>query len=430
MINRPLYLNKLVKTIDSDLVKILVGVRRSGKSTLLKMIKQYLLNRDVLEEQIIDINFELIENDYLKSKDEFIAYVRGNLVLNKKSYLFVDEVQELDHWARIINSLKVSENIDIYLTGSNTTLISGDLATFLAGRYIKFEIQPFTFSEFIQIFTNKDLTNEELFEKFIKVGGMPFLKHFDLEETPSYKYLNDVYNTVLIKDVLQYNNIRNVDIFNRILSFVFENIGHNFSANSIKKYFKNESRKISVDTILNYLEYCNQAFIIKKVPRYDTLGKKILKIDEKYYLTDHGFRQARGFSNTKDIERTLENIVYIELLSRGFDVKIGKVKDKEIDFMVDGPFAVDNLVSFESVRQKNIQSTVAGDCDILVFPNLDGGNIFYKTCMFLANGKSAGIILGAKVPIVLTSRADTAESKLNSIILSVVNADGLSDSSN
>jgi len=330
---RPKYLDKIAKFIDKPVIKVLTGMRRVGKSTILTIIKDELLS-DVPSKNKIYLNFESIEFLSISDANSLSNYLEPLLKnLDGKVYFFFDEIQLVNGWEKIINGLRVDRECDIYLTGSNTTLISGDLATFLAGRYVKFEIQPFTFSEFIQIFANKDLTNEELFEKFIKVGGMPFLKHFDLEETPSYKYLNDVYNTVLIKDVLQYNNIRNVDIFNRILSFVFENIGHNFSANSIKKYFKNESRKISVDTILNYLEYCNQAFIIKKVPRYDTLGKKILKIDEKYYLTDHGFRQARGFSNTKDIERTLENIVYIELLSRGFDVKIGKVKDKEIDFI-------------------------------------------------------------------------------------------------
>ena len=162
---------------------------------------------------------------------------------------------------------------------------------------------------------------------------MPGLKYFNLEEEVSQKYLNDIYNTVLVKDVLNYNNIRDVDIFNRILSFAMQNIGANFSASAIRNYLKSENRNISVDTVLNYLEYCNKAFVLKKVPRYDLGGKKLLKVDEKYYLTDHGFRQSVGFSNVKDIEKTLENIVYIELLSRGYSVKIGKVKDREIDFV-------------------------------------------------------------------------------------------------
>ncbi len=330
---RPKYIDKITKFIDKPVIKVLTGMRRVGKSTILTIIKDEILG-DVPNKNKIYLNFESIEFLNVTNANSLLNYLEPLLEnLKGKVYFFFDEIQLVNGWEKVINGLRVDRECDIYLTGSNTTLISGDLATFLAGRYVEFEIQPFSFGEFIQMFSYKDLTNEELFEKFIKVGGMPFLKHFNLEETPSYKYLNDVYNTVLVKDVLQYNNIRNVDIFNRILSFVFENIGHTFSANSIRNYFKSESRKVSVDTILNYLEYCNQAFIIKKVPRYDTLGKKILKIDEKYYLTDHGFRQARGFSNTKDIERALENIVYIELLSRGFDVKIGKVKDKEIDFI-------------------------------------------------------------------------------------------------
>ena len=236
-------------------------------------------------------------------------------------------------WEKVINSLSVDKDCDIYITGSNSTLISGDLATLLSGRYTTFEIYPFTFDEFTQAFKDTQLSKEALFNTYVQIGGMPFLRYFDLDEAPCFKYLSDVYNTVLVKDVLQYNNIRDVDIFNRILSYVLENIGHTFSANSIKNYFKNEKRTVSIDTVLNYLEYCKNAFIIKKVPRYDMAGKKILKVDEKYYVTDHVFRQAQGFSNTKDIERTLENIVFVELASRGYEVKIGKLKDKEIDFI-------------------------------------------------------------------------------------------------
>ena len=254
---------------------------------------------------------------------------------NKKGkiYFFFDEIQLVKDWERVINALRVSINSDIYITGSNSKLISGDLATLLAGRYVEFEIQPLTFDEFSEIYKSSNLSREELFQKFIKIGGMPGLKYFNLEEEVSQKYLNDIYNTVLVKDVLNYNNIRDVDIFNRILSFAMQNIGANFSASAIRNYLKSENRNISVDTVLNYLEYCNKAFVLKKVPRYDLGGKKLLKVDEKYYLTDHGFRQSVGFSNVKDIEKTLENIVYIELLSRGYSVKIGKVKDREIDFV-------------------------------------------------------------------------------------------------
>jgi len=333
-INRPRYIERIKQFIDKPIIKVFTGMRRVGKSTLLNIIKDEILSQ-VPNENKFYLNFESIEFLNIDNAKLLWNYLQP-LLKNRtgKIYLFFDEIQLVNGWEQLINGLRVDLDCDIYLTGSNSMVTSGELATLLAGRYIEFEIQAFTFSEFIEIFRSSNLSNEILFEKFVQLGGMPFLKHFNLEESPSFKYLSDVYNTVLVKDVLQYNNIRDVDVFERILNYAIENIGHIFSANSIKNYLKNEKRNISVDTILNYLEYCNKAFIIKKVPRYDILGKKILKVEEKYYLTDHGFRSARGFSNTKDIERTLENIVYTELISRGFEVKIGRIKDLEIDFIV------------------------------------------------------------------------------------------------
>ena len=307
-ITRPKYIEKIKQFIDKPIIKILTGMRRVGKSTLLLIIKDNIL-KDIPNENKIYINFESTNFFDINNANALLKYLQPLLEnINGKVYFFFDEIQLVSDWEQVINGLRVDRDCDIYLTGSNSTLISGDLATLLAGRYVEFEIQPFTFIEFKQVFENMNLSKEILFDKFVQLGGMPFLKYFDLDETPSFKYLNDVYNTVLVKDVLQYNNIRDVDLFNRIFSYVIENIGHTFSASSIKNY-------------------------LKKIPRYDTVGKKILKIDEKYYLTDHGFHQAIGFSNTKDIERTLENIVCIELISRGYEVKIGKVKDKEIDFI-------------------------------------------------------------------------------------------------
>ena len=332
-INRPRYIERIKQFIDKPIIKVFTGMRRVGKSTLLNIIKDEILSQ-VPNENKFYLNFESIEFLNIDNAKLLWNYLQP-LLKNRtgKIYLFFDEIQLVNGWEQLINGLRVDLDCDIYLTGSNSMVTSGELATLLAGRYIEFEIQAFTFSEFIEIFKSSNLSNEILFEKFVQLGGMPFLKHFNLEESPSFKYLSDVYNTVLVKDVLQYNNIRDVDVFERILNYAIENIGHIFSANSIKNYLKNENRNISVDTILNYLEYCNKAFIIKKVPRYDILGKKILKVEEKYYLTDHGFRSARGFSNTKDIERTLENIVYTELISRGYEVKIGRIKELEIDFI-------------------------------------------------------------------------------------------------
>lgn len=354
---RDRYIEKIKNFIDKPIVKILTGMRRVGKSTILNIIKNDVL-KDIPEENKIYMNFESFEYFEINNASALKKYLNKKLKDQKgKVYFFFDEIQLVEDWEKVINALRVSFDSDIYITGSNSKLISGDLATLLAGRYVEFEIQPLSFYEFSEIYRDSNLNEEDLFQKFIKIGGMPGLKYFKLEEEVSQKYLNDIYNTVLVKDVLNYNNIRDVDIFNRILSFAMQNIGATFSASAIKNYLKSENRKISVDTVLNYLEYCNRAFVLKKVPRFDLEGKKLLKVDEKYYLTDHGFRQSMGFSNVKDIEKTLENIVYIELLSRGYDVKIGKVKDREIDFVAKrgediSYFQISYLMENEKTRER------------------------------------------------------------------------------
>lgn len=325
---REKYISKIKPFINKPVLKILTGMRRVGKSSLLHIIKDEIL-KDVADENKIYINFEATNLLSINNVNSLLEYLKPLLEdVKGKVYFFFDEIQVIDGWEEVISNLKHNRDYDIFLTSSNKKLISS-----LSEKYVEFEIQPFTFSEFKKAFENMELSKENLFYKFIQLGGLPFLKYFDLDETPSFEYLNDIYNTVLVKDVLQYNNIRDVDLFNHIFSYVLTNIGQSFSASSIKTYLKNKNKNISVDTILNYLEYCNIAFLIKKVPRYDILSKKTLKVDEKYYLTDHGFRQATGFPITQDIERILENIVYIELLSRGYEVKVGKVKDKEINFI-------------------------------------------------------------------------------------------------
>ena len=327
---REKYISKIEPFINKPVLKILTGMRRVGKSSLLHTIKDEIL-KDVADENKIYINFEATNLLSINNVNSLLEYLKPLLEdVKGKVYFFFDEIQVIDGWEEVISDLKLNRDCDFYLTSSNAKLISN---TSLSEEYVEFEIQPFTFSEFKKTFENMELSKENLFYKFIQLGGLPFLKYFDLDETPSFEYLNDIYNTVLVKDVLQYNNIRDVDLFNHIFSYVLTNIGQSFSASSIKTYLKNKNKNISVDTILNYLEYCNIAFLIKKVPRHDILSKKTLKVDEKYYLTDQGFRQATGFPITQDIERILENIVYIELLSRGYEVKVGKVKDKEINFI-------------------------------------------------------------------------------------------------
>ena len=332
-VKRKEYIDKIKPFINKPVIKVITGMRRVGKSTFLKIISQKIL-KDIEESNKIYLNFETLELLKIKTDIELVEYLNPLLKDKKnKVYMFFDEIQLVKNWERVINALRVDENYDIYITGSNSSLMSSKISTLLSGRYIQIEIQPFNFREFLKLYSDKNLVYEELFKKYINIGGIPFLKYFDLDENSSSKYLQDLYNTVIVKDVIEYNKVRDVDMFNRILTYVFENIGQTFSSRSIQKFLKNENRNISVDTILNYLEYAKSAYIIKKVPRYDVVGKKILSVDEKYFITDHGLRYAKGFSNEKNIERILENIVYIELLSRGYKVNIGRVNDKEIDFI-------------------------------------------------------------------------------------------------
>lgn len=332
-VERKEYIDKIKPFINKPVIKVITGMRRVGKSTFLKIISEKIL-KDIEESNKIYLNFETLELLKIKTDIELVEYLTPLLKDKKdKVYMFFDEIQLVKNWERVINALRVDENYDIYITGSNSSLMSSKISTLLSGRYIQIEIQPFNFREFLKLYADKNLVYEELFKKYINIGGIPFLKYFDLDENSCVKYLQDLYNTVIVKDVIEYNKVRDVDMFNRILTYVFENIGQTFSSRSIQKFLKNENRNISVDTILNYLEYAKSAYIIKKVPRYDVVGKKILSVDEKYFITDHGLRYAKGFSNEKNIERILENIVYIELLSRGYKVNIGRVNDKEIDFI-------------------------------------------------------------------------------------------------
>lgn len=332
---RKTYLDKIEEYADKPIIKVLTGMRRVGKSTILKMINEVTF-KHIDNSNKICVNLESLNMISIRDAESLAKYIQDKIKDKEgKLYFFFDEVQLVDGWERVVNALQVDYDCDIYLTGSNSTMLSGKLATLIAGRYVHFEIYPFTFREYKLANSESVISDEELFMKYIELGGLPFVHQFNLEGEEAYQYLRDLYNTVFVKDVLEFNHIRDVDIFNRILAFTMENIGHTFSATSIRNYLKNEGRSVSVDTILNYLQFCIEAFIINKVPRYDAIGKRLLKIDEKYYLNDHGLRQAQGFSNVKDIERILENIVYSELRSEGCKVYIGKVGDKEIDFIAE-----------------------------------------------------------------------------------------------
>lgn len=336
MIKRERYIRKIRPFIDSELIKVLTGLRRSGKSVMLELIKNELRERGVSEAQFVSFNFESLANaEFCTAGSLYGEIVRRLSSAAGKSYLFFDEIQEVENWEKCINSVRIDFDCDIYITGSNAKLLSGELATYLGGRYVEFEIYPFSFEEYIECRGASGNSGElpAEFRNYIETGGMPFLASFDGDRTSAVHYLRDIYNSVVLKDVVKRNNIRDIDLLERIIAYVLANVGHTFSARSISNYFKNENRKVAPETVLNYIKACCDAYLFFKFNREDIAGKKILSVNEKYYTADHGIREAVCGGNTRDIDRILENIVCMELLRRGYKVTIGKTGVKEIDFV-------------------------------------------------------------------------------------------------
>ena len=338
MLKRDEYIKKIVPFIDKDVIKVLTGIRRSGKSVMLKLLMEELKNIGINEKQFIYINFENLKYRNLKNYEKLYDFILNKVDDKYKSYyIFLDEIQEVEEWERCVNSLRVDEELrfDIYITGSNAKQLSGELSTYLAGRYIEFVVYPFSFKEFFEIMKekNKEIDLKEAFQDYVKFGGMPFLHNLDYNFEASMQYLQDLYASIILKDITQRNNIRDTDLLERIINYVVMNIGNIFSATSISKFFKSENRKVATETILNYIKACEEAFLVYRVARNDLLGKKILNVNEKYYIADHGIREAIMENNQKNINQVLENIVYFEMLRRGYNVKIGKVDNLEVDFV-------------------------------------------------------------------------------------------------
>ncbi|WP_339123407.1 ATP-binding protein [Fusobacterium nucleatum] len=340
MTKRELYIEKIKPFIDKDIIKVLTGIRRSGKSVMLKLIMEELKQNGIDEKQFININFENLINRELTTADKLHKYIlkRASEIKNK-CYIFLDEIQEVKDWEKCINSLRVNEeydfDFDIYITGSNAKLLSGELSTYLAGRYVEFVIYPFSFKEFLDTLKpiQSNVSTKEAFQKYIKFGGMPFLYNLAFEEEASLQYLKDIYSSIILKDITQRNKIRDTDLLERVIDYLIMNIGNNFSATSISKFFKSENRKVSVETILNYIKATEKAFLIYKVSRDDLIGKKILNINEKYYIADHGIREAILESNQRNINQIFENIIYLELLRKDYNIRVGKVDNLEVDFV-------------------------------------------------------------------------------------------------
>ena len=338
MTKRELYIEKIKPFIDKDIIKVLTGIRRSGKSVMLKLIMEELKQNKIDEKQFININFENLINIELTTADKLHEYIlKKASEIKKKCYIFLDEIQEVKDWEKCINSLRVNEeyDFDIYITGSNAKLLSGELSTYLAGRYVEFVIYPFSFKEFLETLKSiqQDVSTREAFQKYVKFGGMPFLYNLAFEEEASLQYLKDIYSSIILKDITQRNKIRDTDLLERVISYLIINVGNNFSATSISKFFKSENRKVSVETILNYIKAAEESFLIYKVSRDDLIGKKILNVNEKYYIADHGMREAILGSNQRDINQIFENIIYLELLRKGYNVRVGKVDNLEVDFV-------------------------------------------------------------------------------------------------
>ena len=336
MIQRESYMRRIRPFLNGDLVKVLTGIRRSGKSVMLELIQQELLASGVRPEQFIILNFEKMENAGLCTAEALHSEIlRRASGLQGKVYLFFDEIQEVLNWEKCVNSLRVSLDCDIYLTGSNAKLLSGELATFLGGRYVEFVIYPFSFSEFSALYSQffPDASPAQMFQTYLTVGGMPYLGNLRYEKEPCMRYLEDLYNSVVLKDVVKRNRVRDVDLLERIISYVMANAGTVFSASSVARFLKSERRTVSTDTVLNYIKYCKDAWLVYQASREDLRGKQILTMNEKYYIADHGLREAVFGGNSRDINLVLENILYMELLRRGYTVTVGKLGEREIDFV-------------------------------------------------------------------------------------------------
>ena len=339
MLVRSRYIAKIKPFVGLDVVKVITGIRRSGKSVLLQQIQDEIAKSVDPNGVFVRINLEEEENARFLSKGVVHAHILRILKKSKgrKVYVFLDEVHDMEDWEITVNSLRAKKNVDVYITGSNSKLLSGELASCLTGRYVDIQVTPFSFAEFCEAYGIGETKDGAVaFRKYLAIGGMPFVSNLAFREDLAANYLEDVFSSILLKDVAKRGKIRDVDLLGRIVRYVMTEAGHTFSAASIVRYLKRENRPCTVDTVLNYLDLCEQAFLFSRVKREDLFGKRILSVDEKFYVTDHGMRRALvGGDAMRDIDQMLENLVYFELVRRGFHVTIGKLRSKEVDFVAE-----------------------------------------------------------------------------------------------
>lgn len=331
MIERKHYFEKLLKLKDKQIIKVVTGVRRCGKSTLLKLFKNYLLENGVTSTQIISIDFDNVENEELLEYKKLYEHITNRIHPNKETYIFLDEIQEVEDFQKVVNSLYLKSNVDIYITGSNAHMLSGELATFLSGKYIEIKMLPLSFKEYNELMKGNIKEN---FNKFFVNGGFPYTTNLDDDELLG-DYIEGIYNTIIVKDILARKKITDSALLKLIMKYISNNIGNIFSSKKIADFLTSSGRKTTHQTIDNYIESLNEAFIVYPVERYDIKGKQLLSSLNKYYLVDVGFRKIIFGEKRTDIGFVLENIVYLELIRRGYKVFIGKINELEVDFIAE-----------------------------------------------------------------------------------------------
>ena len=333
MIIRPHYMNLLKTYRDVPLVKILAGIRRCGKSTILEMLRDDLVKSDVVEDHIIYMRYTSEDfDDGMTDKDMYNG-IKEKMTDGGRYYLLLDEVQEISGWEKAVNSLLENANTDIYVTGSNSKLMSSEISTYLTGRYLSIPVFTLSFAEYMDFKKTDGRTPKELLNEYIRMGGFPIVAIGSFDKDAAYQIVEGIYHSVITSDIAKRHNITNFDLFNRVVKYIVENVGKTFSANAIVKFLKSEGRSLSVEAVYNYLEWLEKAFVIYRCRRYDLQGKSVLKTQEKFYLADASLRYCIMGFNPKSVAAMLENMVYFELRRKGYEVYIGKNETKEIDFV-------------------------------------------------------------------------------------------------
>ncbi|WP_181273925.1 ATP-binding protein [Brevibacterium oceani] len=337
IVDRPKYLEKLESFIDAPVVKVLTGLRRSGKSRLLDLVADRLAQRGIESNRIVHLNFDSLEHASLASAQALDAHLKEVLPSDGRVYVLLDEIQEVTEWERLVNSLLAEGRTDLYITGSNSRLLSGELATYIAGRYVTIDVWPLSFREYLsfrQAFAADAVSDDDAeFARYLRLGGFPGVHMLPLDESDARSMIMDIYRSTLVRDVLTRNRIRDADMFGRVAAFAIDNVGNPFSARRVADFMKSQRRSIGHETVLNYLTALAEAFVLARVPRFDLHGKSILATDEKHFVGDHGIVNALfGYSDQR-LPGLLENIVWMELRRRGYDVTVGRIGSAEVDFV-------------------------------------------------------------------------------------------------